>query len=183
MEIIQEYKGYFKNLTEINIQLSHADQSGSVAFGIENISDVLEGVFRTKINDSKYLFILLNPIIRPKSQDNTLDAILQGGFLILKSINIRNSDTDDITAANNEVGNIVIDFLIRMIDDSRSGSTFWQYGMNTIDNGDMDIEEMAFSSQNDGSFIGYKVIFSANVPLLECEDFTSRLSSSKWSDK
>ena len=183
MKLIQLYKTYFKNLTVKNVELKHADEVGKVAFGIENLADVLEGVFRTKIGDNQFLFLLLNPIVQPKSDANTFNAMLQGGFILLKSCPIRDMDSDDVTNALNDVGDTTLDFLIRMVDDSRNGEPLWQYGLDSIADGKVDIEEMAFMAQADGSFVGYKLIFTAEVPLLDCADFTTRLNNSKWTDK
>lgn len=183
MQLIQSYKAYFKTLTQLHTEIAHADEVGKIAFGIENIGDVMDGTIRTAINDNLYLFLLLNPIVRPKSINNAFDAVLQGGWIFLKGgISLRESDESEVLAAQNDTAEKVLDFLTRIIDDSRRGHPFWNHALDTISEGDLDIEEMAFGSK-DGSFVGYKVIFSANLTLLDCADFSTRLTPAKWSDK
>jgi hypothetical protein len=183
MQLIQSYKAYFKNLTQLHTEIAHADEVGKIAFGIENIADVMDGTIRTAINDNLYLFLLLNPIARPKSTNNAFDAILQGGFVFLKGgISLRESTETEVLAAQNDAADKVFDFLVRIVADSRDGHPFWNHALDTISEGDFDIEEMAFGSK-DGSFVGYKVVFTATLPLLDCTDFSTRLTAAKWSDK
>jgi hypothetical protein len=184
MQIIAEYKGYFYHLTEVNQLLKHENVAGRVAFGIENIADVIDGTIRTSINERLYLFLLLNPIVRPQSNNNGFNAILQGGFVLLKGgVSIRESTDEDIKDAYNHVGDLVLDFLTRMVDDSRAGHSFWNHGFDTIEAGDLDIEELAYSTQQDSSFVGYKVVFSLLLKMLDCSDFNNRLTPAKWTDK
>jgi hypothetical protein len=184
MHITQAYKAYFKNLTTLHTSLRHADETGKVAFGIEDIADVMDGTIRTAIGDNLYLFLLLNPIVRPQSVNNGFDAVLQGGFVLLKGgISLRESSETEILAAYDEVNSVVLDFITRMVADSRNGHAFWQHGFDTIDQGVVDIEEKAYGTTQDGSFVGYKVVFSAILSLLDCSDFQTRLTAAKWLDK
>lgn len=177
MHIIQAYKAYFRTtfLAHDALQPTDSDREGSVSFGIENLSDVLEGTIRTRLSDAGYLVLLLNPLVRPQSVNNAFDGHLQGGFLVMRRVSLRDSTEADVIVAQDEAAEIVLDMLVKMVDDSRRGHPTWQHGFDTIEQGNVDIEEMAFASKQDGSFVGYKVIFSAIMPLIDCDNASARL--------
>ena len=177
MHIIKGYKAYFREtiMAHEALQPTDSDTEGSVSFGIENLSDVLEGTIRTRLSNAGFLVLLLNPLVRPQSDNNGFDGHLQGGFLVMRQVSLRDADEADIIAAQDIAGEIVLDLMAKMVHDSRKGHAFWQHGFDTITQGNADIEEMAFASKQDGSFVGYKFIFSAILPLLDCDDAAARL--------
>ena len=175
---IQLYKSYFASIANKHTAiLSNTEGGGS--FGIENLGDIVEGAFRTRVGDNLFAFVLLNPILHPQTSGDGFDGVLEGGFLIMKGGLGRDSVASDITAAYEPCFNIATDMLLRMQDDSRNGNSFFNHGLDAISQGSVDMEEMAFNHAVDGTFVGVKVVFSFIVPFIQC----SGISNSKWTDK
>lgn len=178
MNPIQLYKSYFSVLANQHMSIRAWNEGGG-SFGIENLGDIVEGAFRTRVGDNRFAFVLLNPILHPQTSGDGFDGVLEGGFLVMKGGLGRDSTEGDITAAYEPCFNIATDMLLRMQDDSRLGHSFFNHGLDTISQGSVDMEEMAFNHAVDGTFVGVKVVFSFIVPFIPC----SGISNSKWADK
>lgn len=177
MNPIQAYKSYFSNIAAKHTDLLSSTEGGGT-FGIEMLSDIIEGAFRTRVGDNLHAFILLNPIVHPQTSGDGFDGVLEGGFLVMKGGLGRDSSVSDITATYESCFGIVTDILLRMQNDSRAGHSFFNHGLDAISQGSVDIEEMAFSHNVDGTFAAVKVVFNFIVPFINC----SGTNSLKWTD-
>lgn len=169
MQLVRNYKTYFTTLAN-----SHVTLHGNVAVGSEDLSAVFDGDLRTNLPDSSgWLFLIINPVIRPISYGNQLDAKWMAGFIILKNVPLRDSVNADIDTAFDEAMSVTADFILKMVSDSRAGISFWNSAFDALDEGKCDVETMPLLKVQDGSFVGYKVIFHVQLPFTNCSDFDS----------
>ena len=182
MNPIRQYKTYFAYLAAQHTALRTTTVGGGT-FGIEQLSEIIEGTFRSRTGDNTYAFVLLNPILHPQTSGDGFDGVLEGGFLVMKGGLGRDSSETDIINAYTDCFSVATDFLIRMENDSRNGHSFFNHGFDAISQGNVDMEEIAFNHAVDGTFAALKVVLSFIVPFSDCATAASSLSPQKWIDK
>lgn len=171
MNVIAQYTEYFKNLADRNNTL-HAD--GFVFSSDADLASIYEGTMRSNLPQlGSWLFLLINPVVNPKSFGNTIDAQIQGGFVLLKSVGIRDISENEIESKYNDSFNLSGAFIAKMVLDSRNNNSFLNNSFNDINNSNCDLEKMPLLKTQDASFLGWKVIFTLRTEFLLCNDISS----------
>ena len=169
MALLKKYNDYFKSLADASVTLL----KDGYAFGFEDLSDIYEGTIRAILpNNGSWLFLLINPIIKPISNGNVLDARLMGGFVLLKNIPLRDISPDEIITVSDSAMNLLSKFNLKMLRDSRAGNVFWAGSYDYIESGKTDIEVLPLLSRQDATFVGSKLIFNVQIPFAECADIS-----------
>jgi hypothetical protein len=177
MNVPSEIKNLFKSLASAHPSILHEDAEGKMAFAIDKISDIIDGIFKTEIKPDGFSLRYVKPIFNGFTDEaNGMDTNVQAGFSILKKCD--HTNIDEIETAQDEAFVIVKDVIARLIFESRKRNLLLNNSLNQLGNGQFTIEEVTF--QGDGTFAGQLCLFQFKTEFIE--DIDETVSATNWTD-
>lgn len=177
MNVPSEIKNLFKSLASAHPSILHEDADGKVAFAIDQISDIIDGIFKTEIKPDGFSLRYIKPIFNSFTDEaNGMVTNVQTGFSILKKCD--HTNIDEIETAKDEAFIIVKDVIARLIFESRKRNSLLNNSLNQLGNGQFTIEEVAF--QGDGTFAGQLCLFQFKTEFIE--DIENAVTTVQWTD-
>jgi len=172
MGLYADYVDYFRTLCAAHPTISHVDDVGSDAFAVLDIEEAL-GDFRTRVSTKGMIFRLINYTMRVGDRGEEMQVYqdLQGAFMIADYYSSRKDGNFETALANAEA--VTLDFVERMILDSRNGYPLWNYSLDSAQQ--FNIQPMG--GVGDGSYAGWLVLFDFQHPLTVCGD-----NRANWTD-
>lgn len=177
MNVPSEIKELFKSLASTHPSILHEDVDGKVAFAIDQISDIIDGIFKTEIKAEGFSMRYIKPIFNSFTDEaNGMVTNVQTGFSILKKCD--HTNIDEIETAKDETFVIVKHVIARLIFMSRTRNSLLKNSLNQLVNGQFTIEEVTF--QGDGTFAGQLCLFQFKTEFIE--DIDETVSATNWTD-
>ena len=87
MNVPSEIKELFKNLATAHPDILHEDVEGKIAFYVDQLSDILEGVFKSGLKPDGISFRFVSPMFQPIS-DETHNVNLSSEGMTTASIEL-----------------------------------------------------------------------------------------------
>lgn len=176
MNIPDIFIDYMKALAINHPLIRHKDEQGKVAFVVDDLMDLLDGVFKTALKNEGFSMRCGEPIIRPLTDAaNGMLANIDAGFSILKKVSF---SSNSIYEARKECYSIVKNLIARMVLDSRNDHELFSFSLNLLEYGRFTIEPVVF--EGDGTWAGQIVTFSFKSDFIE--DIETEFSSTNWLD-
>lgn len=164
-----------KAIAENHPQILHSDADGQWAFVVDDLIDLLEGVFKTKLKSSGVSLRLADAIIKPSSGEaKGLLAAFETGFAVLERCQQKTFGA--INDAQNNCYQIAKEIIALLIQDSREGNTLFQYSLNQMEDGHFVKEKLTF--EGDGTWAGYLVTLNFKVEYIE--DIEELVNNTGW---
>lgn len=177
MNVPSEIKNLFKSLASTHPSILHEDVEGQVAFAIDQISDIIDGVFKTEIKPEGFSLRYIKPIFNTLSDEtNGMLSSVQSGFSVLRKCD--HTDLEEMETVKDEAFRIVKEIIARLVFESRNRHAVLSDSLNQLGNGQFSIEEVAF--QGDGTFAGQLCLFQFKTEFIE--DIDQIVTATNWTD-
>lgn len=159
--MIDTYITYFKELSELHPSIMHQDVEGEKAFFIISIEESF-GAFRNDTSEKSIVLQLLEPTVSYKEDKQEIT----GGFLITKYHSTRETGITGYLEAITTCENILNDFFNRMVEDSQNEHELFGSGFDSK----QDFNAQIIKAEGDGSYAGWRAIFSWSTYRDDCYD-------------
>jgi hypothetical protein len=177
MEIPELLSNYIKNIAVNHPDIQHSDVDGAVAFAKDQLSDLLDGVFRTALKSEGVMMRFIEPQFRPFNDESEgMNTMIETGFSVLERI--LDFTNEAIDNAQKNCFKIIKEIIARMVYDSRNGNPLLQYALNQLQQGEWVISPIFF--QNDGHWAGHIVTFKFQTEYIE--DIDEAVNQTGWLD-
>ncbi len=164
-----------RSIARTHPSILHEDTEGKKAFAVDDLSDLLDGIFADALKPSGCNLRLVKPIVQPQTDEAAgMLATFQTGFSV--SQHVESLTNDAVQAAFKVTAEIVRQIIAKLIFDSRRGVELFRFSLNNLSYGRFNIEEITF--KGDGSFHGQLCIFQFKVEYIE--DIDDLVESTEW---
>lgn len=172
MKSPQIWIDYIKNVAD------NYPPKGSVTFTVDDLENLLDGVFRTAVNKTGYNIQMVEPMFDNFSNEaNGTFAEMLTGFSCLKYLPKLTAST--VHDTQNDCYRVVRQFIARMVRDSRKGVAPLNYALNQLDEINMKKDKLAFN-KGDAFFVGYLVTFKVKIEYLD--NINTEVQQTGWLD-
>jgi hypothetical protein len=155
----QLYHDYFKWLCQLHPSIAHTD--ANKAFEFISVEEAF-GDFRTAIGTNQYIFRLIDYTWGLTADGSYEQQSKQGGFIVAKKIDKRNSLAAGRIATRNQCETIVNDFVSHMVADSQNGHPLFGRSIDSIELLKLNVQPLL--NTGDGSYDGLIATFSWQYP-------------------
>lgn len=159
------YVAYFEHQAENHPSLAHDLANSDAVFQVIDVEESFAD-FKTGVKEKDYIMRLFNYTYRLGKESGQYMKMLEGGFLIAKHISTRHSTPAQIIAARAAAEKVCDDIIQRMLQDSEAGHILFNYSLNDGDT----ISVTPTGLLGDGSYIGWRVIFSFENFFTNCPE-------------
>jgi hypothetical protein len=177
MEIPELLKNYMKGIATHHPGIAHSDVDGEIAFAIDQLSDFLDGIFKTALKPEGVMLRYIDPQFRPFNDEvEGMNMMIETGFAVIERI--QELTTESIENAKHNCFKIIKEIIARIIIDSRNGHQLLQYALNQLQQGEWVISPIFF--QNDGYWAGHLVTYKFQTEYIE--DVQEMVTQTAWTD-
>lgn len=171
MILLSEYVNQFKNYCINHPELQHADEEGERVFLVKSLFDYFAGAWREKLQEKKYVFVLILPNSSPSGNNYQNNNC---GFSILHYHSEREETVDKITAMTN-AQKVGISIIKRMVKDSINGAEVFEESFSSTEELGLTIEPD--EDAGDTGYSGYQFWFEFKTKIEKCDSGTA------WNDE
>jgi hypothetical protein len=157
--MFQLYYDYFKWLCQLHPSIAHTDTNK--AFEVISVDEAF-GDLRTAIGTNQYIFRLIDYTWGLATDGGYEQQSKQGGFIVAKKVDKRNSVAAGRIAARNQCETVVNDFISHMVADSQAGHPLFGNSIDSIELLKLNVQPLLNTAE--GSYDGLIASFSWNYP-------------------